>query len=483
MSSRLRLSLLILAVLTISVGGQVRPASALTAAQYASPRISVLVDETHAKYLGGYFYPNTAYMRSVLSSQGYSFDRTQALDSTVLASYDVLVTDLYKENHTRPEIKAIKDWVNDGGRLILTGEWSDLWVPWANNVSSAFDVWFKNGTIYDDAANFNGTSYWIQVRDFAPHPLTRGVDKVVLGAAGIIDMNRSRGIAAVAWSSADSYVNATWVGYKKRGPWPVVGCKSYGNGRVSMISDVSLWAESRLINSTLWQIQLFRNMAEPWSYEIAPKVVDSRGTPLNDARVETRCPNATTLCMKTNSTGHLALKGLSNGSYTLTVIWRGVEVNQTTVTVGILQGDANPEIKARVYYLTVTVTSGIFGGRVPEAKVTVYSTNRTQLESGITGTSGSIEFKQIPYGNWIIEVSAQYLSTSTTVMVDSDESVETGVTLASEVLIITLPIVVVIVGGWIYLLLRAKKLQGAPEHEKLNSGSQGLRRKICPYTV
>lgn len=451
--------------MAFSVAVEARLAHSFTTMPRASPRVNVLIDETHAKYSDGYFYPNTVYMRSVLSPQGYSFDRTKALNSTVLAPYDVLVTDLYGENHTRSEIGAIKDWVNGGGRLILIGEWSDVWVPWQNNVSSAFEVWFKNWTVYDDVAKHNGDNRYIEISSFARHPLVRDIDKVVLGSAGFIDMNRSRGIAVVAWSSVSSYVNAGREDWKKSGPWPVIGCKPYGSGRISMISDVDLWT-NRFVNSTSGQIQLFRNMAEPWLYEIIPKVVDSKGSPLSDAHVTARCPNGTTLSVRTNSTGRFTLKGLEEGSYVITVSWRGVQVNQTSVTVGVLEGDAGPTIKTGVYYLTVVVTSGIFGGRVPGALVEVYSINRTRLESGMTDTSGSIEFKQVPQGSWTVEVRAQYLSTSTAVTVDSDQSVEIRVPLTSEILAVALPMIVVIVGVWLHLIFRAKKPAEAQEHEK-----------------
>jgi hypothetical protein len=244
-----------------------------------------------------------------------------------------------------------------------------------------------------------------------------------------------------------------------------MGCKLYGSGRISIISDMDLWT-NRFVNSTSWQIQLFRNMAEPWLYQITSRVVDSRGNPLSDAPLRVRCPNGTTVSTRTNSTGHLSMKDLDKGSYVITVLWRDVQVNQTNVTVGVLEGDAAPTIKTRVYYLTVVVASGIFGGRVPGALVEVYSTNRTRLESGITDTSGSIEFKQVPQGSWTVEVRAQYLSTSTAVTVDSDQFVEIRVPLTSEVLAVALPMIAVIVGVWLYLLFRVKKPVEAREHEK-----------------
>jgi hypothetical protein len=154
-----------------------------------------------------------------------------------------------------PHLRAIRRFVEDGGVLILLDNFGS-----GNDVLMVLGsaIRFSGRLLADPLFNLKN-SRLPRILDFAPSPLTVGIEELVFNHATVLT-----GIStaqAAATSSAVSYLALNPTGQRDegapRGPFPVLALEPHKDGYVVAVSDSSI-----LINSMLSQAdnrRLFHN--------------------------------------------------------------------------------------------------------------------------------------------------------------------------------------------------------------------------------
>ncbi len=152
-------------------------------------------------------------------------------------------------------LQAIRRFVEGGGVLILLDNFGS-----GNDILMALGsvIRFSGRPLADPLFNLKN-SRLPRILDFAPSPLTVGVEELVFNHATVLTGITTR--QAAATSSAVSYLALSPTGQRaegaSRGPFPVMALEPHKEGYVVAVSDSSI-----LINSMLSQAdnrRLFRN--------------------------------------------------------------------------------------------------------------------------------------------------------------------------------------------------------------------------------
>jgi hypothetical protein len=133
------------------------------------------------------------------------------------------------------------------------------------------------------------------------------------------------------------------------------------------------------------------------------KVSDSHTAPVESAFVYLTYPNGTTTFVpfRTDANGSVNLAQVTGGSLGVRVLWRGVEVAATTLTVA---SSGQMAVAASVFYLTVQVNDGS-GGPLELALVRMDDAVFGLLSvAGVTGANGSL-VQRLPTGTYDLAVS------------------------------------------------------------------------------
>jgi hypothetical protein len=147
---------------------------------------SVLFDEYHANW-----NPSTQIYQIIydLESKGYIIDFSDdRINSSLLSQYDIVVLMDPSEDFLDYEKESIKDFVENGGGLIILGECDavtsieGILTP-INNISKMFGIEFNNDRVIDPEKQISGTetTHWgpegfVIISNFIRHPVTQGVN-------------------------------------------------------------------------------------------------------------------------------------------------------------------------------------------------------------------------------------------------------------------------------------------------------------------
>ncbi len=191
-----------------------------------------------------------------------TFDvKDQAIDAAALQGYNVFLVAHPDVAFTPAEIAAITAFVQDGGRLIVLGEWAPFVPPaHANDLLAGVGagITINADTVYDPTNNEDATAIWPVIHQFAVHPLVQGVGEVVIYAGASLSVAGSA--VALASGDADSYTavaalrgEASSEGGEIAGATPqdlvpgapiVMAFARVGMGSVFVAGDYSLWIQS-----------------------------------------------------------------------------------------------------------------------------------------------------------------------------------------------------------------------------------------------
>jgi uncharacterized membrane protein len=188
------------------------------------------------------------------------------LSYSVLRDYDVLVLASYKEGYSSAEIDAIKKFVENGGGLLLFG---DFEYP-SNNVARAFDVSFCSEIVAiadDSAEQFSSDNHAILVDDITDHPITEGIDDIGLFFGIPISTYKSGTVLAKtsrnSWADREGRDIGTKESTEDRGPFDILlATDNLGKGRgVFFGGAISFWNMVTVFSDTQ-NSELFGNMVK-----------------------------------------------------------------------------------------------------------------------------------------------------------------------------------------------------------------------------
>ncbi len=186
-------------------------------------------------------------------SQYYSMSRLgreEPIDAQRLASTDVLVIKTITQRYSPEEIEAVRQFVADGGGLLLIAEHTDrrIQTPFANDLASQFGFKFRQDLLFRI-----GNAYEQEVRPGrVPHPMLARVPPLVLAVSCSIDPGTSTGEAAMRdvglWSlppdyHADNFFPEAELRPEARyGAFVQLWAARYGRGRVAAWTDSTIFS-------------------------------------------------------------------------------------------------------------------------------------------------------------------------------------------------------------------------------------------------
>ncbi len=136
--------------------------------------------------------------------------------------------------------------------------------------------------------------------------------------------------------------------------------------------------------------------------DLALHVSDADNNDLENAAVYLLYPNGTAVLtpLKTDQNGMINLGHVAGGEYVITVMWKGVTVNTTSIKVEFTKGSPTPTytIKAKVYNIQITALDSK-GVPVPLVTITAVNADTGNVEDfGATDANGAVRFR-LPIGD------------------------------------------------------------------------------------
>lgn len=256
----------------------------------------VLFDET-GPYLGKFFtihnmgtYGSSGFA-TLLEENGYTVSTLTEgpITSDKLKGYNVLIIMGEYRNYTDEEVNAIKDFVNNGGGLLLVANvWGDIDGDQNfayNKIARSFGVDFANNEIVTNDQNYIFYFNVVEITNITPHPVTANVEKFYHMTGTYI---KNPGPSTVL-ATTDSYTwgdvgfttseGQTESNYKKdpnerSGPLPVISALDYGKGKVVFIGASYSFINGIIYRSNMWKLGLnsvnwLANQPVPTNYEPA----------------------------------------------------------------------------------------------------------------------------------------------------------------------------------------------------------------------
>jgi len=146
---------------------------------------TVLIDISHGniftyELLGKFFGKITEYKLKVTL---FDISKLQNLISNYMPKALIIISPRIEYSST--EIKAIRKYVENGGKLILIYEPSIASSRYINSIAKTFGIHFSDGYLYDLNCNY-GVHRNIILREFKDHPLTRNIHELTMLTASHI---------------------------------------------------------------------------------------------------------------------------------------------------------------------------------------------------------------------------------------------------------------------------------------------------------
>ncbi len=214
---------------------------------------------------------------------GHEYISEGRLTPERLAGHKLLFINLVsveREPFLVSEIMAIRDFVKDGGSLLVIVEHSNCYFH-SHRIKpllAVFGIQIYLDSVCDSAPHTLGTGNgWLAVTDFSDHPVTKGLRRLGYQTGGRLDPRYS-----VAWSSDQSWADEWSIeiygrtcdvgnyGNFKRddheplGPHGVVLARDFHKGRIVIVGDQNMWGDAFInyaddyrlwINATAWLLR------------------------------------------------------------------------------------------------------------------------------------------------------------------------------------------------------------------------------------
>lgn len=212
----------------------------------------IMFDEAHkplysigsnpALYVGGY-----SQFAETLRARGYIIKTLKAgeqIDLSRLKGTDVLVIMCGRENYTIAEINSIVRWVNEGGSLLLLGDY-DHHPLYIEPIAKAFGIHFegmnfkKITSLADNTSNVGGNPSYIVFTDanIRHHEVTENISRIEMYSLSSIEAES--GTPLIVTSNTTYWLNTGQPAYNR----PVMMVVKHGKGRIVVVGDVNLWSD------------------------------------------------------------------------------------------------------------------------------------------------------------------------------------------------------------------------------------------------
>jgi hypothetical protein len=198
---------------------------------------TVLMEESHSPY---YNHNSLRVLMRLLSFNGFNVRWASTFSEQLIDEADVMfIMSGGSENYTAPEKEVIYNFVDRGGGLFLTCDWTGYEVP-TNDIAMEFGL-VVNGSSYLFDDNDTISSYTAYSgANIADHPIMHSVYR--------IEIDRSPGFASIGSGTAlvttDDDGTSHWAAGGAADSVPVIAATEYGMGRVVVLPDINFFTSS-----------------------------------------------------------------------------------------------------------------------------------------------------------------------------------------------------------------------------------------------
>ncbi|WP_321421660.1 DUF4350 domain-containing protein [uncultured Methanobacterium sp.] len=214
----------------------------------------------------------TSVFANLLQENGFKVSTDQGpLTPEKLKNYDVVVMMFPYRNYTNQEIIYLKEYVSNGGGLLLVGN------PWGvedgdshsiyNRIANGFGVDFAYNVLVVDPNENIGLSNFIKVTDLRSNPLTSNIDEIYYMQGTYLS---NPGCSTVAiYSGKDSWADNLFLtseGYSQNnqlresnetgGPLPLYSTMEYGKGKIVFAGSAASFTNLYIYRSNGWKLGL-----------------------------------------------------------------------------------------------------------------------------------------------------------------------------------------------------------------------------------
>jgi len=247
-------------------------------------QLDVLFEESHNPFnqidkdndgVYGYSDDGSGYgdFAAVLEGAGFNVANISKWSAGTIQSSDVVVIAAPSTAYSDSELETISDFVRTGGGLLIIGEGGAFLSTAMHQLARLFGADYYAGCVNDTDEYYGSQGYWVRFDGAnlnGSHPAMNGVWEVgyIYGTA----FNATPANAQVLVGT-DNDATATWYSTPPGNPsaqnLPCVIAFRYGEGRVVITGDMSLWYNSTVSpflsygNNSLFGINIVRWLGEP----------------------------------------------------------------------------------------------------------------------------------------------------------------------------------------------------------------------------
>jgi len=197
--------------------------------------VRVLVDASHDQYYNDQRL--TGLINRIKEELGWLVDVNyqKPLTSEVLSKYNILIITNPKTDITEEEAQTIKNWVREGGGLLITGDWYRyVYYRSLNRITEEFGIKFNDDELMDEEHN-TGRPYYPLVGEFnLEHPITKFLNETsqLYYNGDTLDVSGNAVWIIRGYSSAYAAESSGKV-VKEKGSKPIVAAAvEVGSGRI-----------------------------------------------------------------------------------------------------------------------------------------------------------------------------------------------------------------------------------------------------------
>ena len=187
-----------------------------------------------------------------------TFISTAPITTATLSQFDTYVVAGPTKEFTEPEIRALHEYVANGGNLLVLLHISS---PVAR-LTESFNILVSNVVISEGVDTIKEQSQDFYVTRLNDHPVTRGIERIaVYGTWGLMAEADAKSLASTskeAW--ADSNRNRTYDEGEQKGQYTLIASSTKGLGNVLVVADDAPFAN--LFFSTAQNRTLGKNIIE-----------------------------------------------------------------------------------------------------------------------------------------------------------------------------------------------------------------------------
>jgi parallel beta-helix repeat protein len=205
---------------------------------------AILFDESHGEIFSTASTAKYSYSKlaSLLEPKGYEVTTLNStpITSEKLDDCSIFVISAPKKPFDTNEVIAIREFVSNGGSLLLLNEWGGDFRQGSNlnEIAENFGIVFKNDLVNDPTDNFHSTPSYALIHEFSDHYITKEVNEFLYPAGCSLIANNF----SIARADDDSYTTLPKIpiqalAEEEPGAITVLAATNFEGGRVVCIGD------------------------------------------------------------------------------------------------------------------------------------------------------------------------------------------------------------------------------------------------------